>query len=108
MTKCIHPSCQREASKTLQSGAKHGRVLLRYRGMCITCWRDESVRALYPSLSKYSFSKIGYRDFMGTAPLPEPTDALPGTEDKIRVLYERAKRGQRLFHPRDGAAGWLS
>lgn len=37
----------------------------------------------------------------GDVPLPEPTNALPGTAEKIEVLRRRAKAGQSLFHPRD-------
>jgi hypothetical protein len=33
--------------------------------------------------------------------LPEPTDAAPGSAEKKRVLAERARRGERLFHPLD-------
>ncbi len=33
--------------------------------------------------------------------LPEPTDALPGTPEKVAVLEERARRGQQLWHPLD-------
>jgi hypothetical protein len=36
----------------------------------------------------------------------EPTDALPGTERKIRVMMERAARREQLFHPLDGVACW--
>lgn len=32
----------------------------------------------------------------------EPTEALPGTELKIRVMTERAGRREELFHPHDG------
>lgn len=35
-------------------------------------------------------------------PLPAgPTDAMPGTEDKVRVMAERAERGECIFHPDD-------
>lgn len=30
-----------------------------------------------------------------------PTCALPGTEAKIRIMRERAERGEQLHHPRD-------
>ena len=40
-------------------------------------------------------------DFNGRAKMPEPTDALPGTLDKVRVLEERARLGQALWHPQD-------
>jgi hypothetical protein len=33
----------------------------------------------------------------------EPTDAPPGTEDKIRVMTERATRHEPLFHPLDNS-----
>lgn len=29
--------------------------------------------------------------------LPKPTDAIPGTEEKIRVLARRVERGEQLF-----------
>jgi hypothetical protein len=32
----------------------------------------------------------------------EPTPALPGSEQKIRVMTERAARREQLFHPMDG------
>ncbi len=32
---------------------------------------------------------------------PGPTDALPGSEEKIRVLAERARLGLPLWHPLD-------
>ncbi len=33
--------------------------------------------------------------------LPTPTTAMPGTEEKIKVLAERWARGEALFHPDD-------
>lgn len=34
--------------------------------------------------------------------LPEqPTTARPGTEQKIRIMEERRKNGEQLFHPED-------
>lgn len=38
-----------------------------------------------------------------TGALPhDPTPALPGTEEKVRVMIERAARREQLFHPLDG------
>jgi hypothetical protein len=34
-------------------------------------------------------------------PRPEPTAALPGSEEKIRVLMERVRLGQELWHEGD-------
>ncbi len=36
-------------------------------------------------------------DRCGTQPEPPPTDALPGSEEKIAELCRRAERGQALF-----------
>jgi hypothetical protein len=42
----------------------------------------------------------------GESPLPkEPTTALPGSEEKIAVMMERAKRRENLHHPLDARAG---
>jgi hypothetical protein len=41
---------------------------------------------------------------VATSPL-EPTAALPGSEQKIRVMTERAALRQQLFHPMDGLVG---
>ena len=41
-------------------------------------------------------------DFYGPAPLPaEPTEAEPGTPEKILILSARALRGETLWHPAD-------
>lgn len=32
----------------------------------------------------------------------EPTTAAPGSEEKVRVMIERASRREQLFHPLDG------
>lgn len=33
--------------------------------------------------------------------LPIPTDAPPGSPEKIEVLRRRVENGQKLWHPRD-------
>lgn len=40
----------------------------------------------------------------GTLPR-DPTQALPGTEEKVRVMIGRAARREQLFHPLDGRIG---
>jgi hypothetical protein len=41
-----------------------------------------------------------------THPLPaEPTAAVPGSEEKLGVLAERAGRTEQLFHPKDRRVG---
>lgn len=37
--------------------------------------------------------------------MPQPTDAVPGTEEKIEVLRKRVAAGEELWHPLDGLGG---
>src|SRR2546423_7813948 len=72
----------------------------RPRGLCWTCYYTPGVRERYPSTSK--FARRGVGNFCGAAPLPEfATDAMPGSEEKILILMERAARREALFHPDD-------
>jgi hypothetical protein len=71
----------------------------RPRGLCWSCYYTPGVRELYPSTSKYA--RRGVKDFNGRVPLPAPTEALPGTAEKVAVLQERARLGQALWHPLD-------
>lgn len=75
----------------------------RPRGLCWSCYYSPGVRALYPSTSK--FARRGIEDLDGPVALPSiPTDALPGTEEKVAVLEERARLGVSLWHPEDVTA----
>ena len=65
----------------------------RPRGLCWSCYYTPGVRELYPSTSK--FARRGVADFNGRATLPEPTEALPGSLEKVHVLEERARLGQQ-------------
>lgn len=72
----------------------------RPRGLCWGCYYRPGVKELYPPTSKYAQRGVG--NLTGERPLPaEPTDAEPGTDEKIAVMVERAKRGESLFHPED-------
>lgn len=67
------------------------------RGLCNACYLKPKVRYLYPC-------KIAVKEKpeqMEADEPDDPTGALPGTEEKIRVLEERAARGVGLFHPQD-------
>jgi hypothetical protein len=58
------------------------------------------VRDQYPSTSKYA--RRGVSDFNGrTAQAAQPTNALPGSPEKVAVLAERARLGLSLWHPLD-------
>jgi hypothetical protein len=72
----------------------------RPRGLCWSCYYTPGVRDLYPSTSK--FARRGVQDFNGKTRLPaEPTNALPGTPEKVAVLEMRARLGVSLWHPLD-------
>ena len=72
----------------------------RPRGLCWGCYYTPGVRERYPSTSK--FGRRGVGNFNGNAPLPAfPTQALPGTPEKVAVLEERARLKQCLWHPDD-------
>lgn len=75
------------------------------RGLCHPCYEDITIRKKYPSQSPYGNrmgdSNIEY-DFEGPAKMPRTaTDARPGSQEKIRVLRQRFKRKQSLWHPDD-------
>lgn len=72
----------------------------RPRGLCWSCYYTPGVRAQYPSTSK--FARRGLDDFNGNVALsPEPTQALPGSAEKVAILEERARLRQALWHPLD-------
>ncbi|MFO0926394.1 MAG: hypothetical protein U0736_05055 [Gemmataceae bacterium] len=72
----------------------------RPRGLCWSCYYTPGVRDQYPSTSKYA--RRGVSDFNGQAvTAAQPTAALPGTQEKVDILAERARRGLALWHPLD-------
>lgn len=80
----------------------------RPRGLCYTCYNRPSVRVQYAPTSKFALGNFPDRreDFNGPVPLAaEPTDALPGTAEKVAVMTARAAAGVELFHPDDWPAG---
>jgi hypothetical protein len=75
-------------------------VVSRPRGLCWSCYYTPGVRDQYPSTSKYG--RRGFGNFSGRGAMPTtPTDAPPGSEEKIQVLMERARLRQSLWHPQD-------
>jgi len=75
--------------------SKHN--VTRPRGLCWVCYYTPGVRDLFPSTSKYARRGLGH-DGKPSA-LPSPTDALPGTPEKIRVIAARLRDRQELHHP---------
>lgn len=72
------------------------------RGLCWCCYHTPSVRALYPSTSK--FAKHGVGNHCRQSVMPSPTNAPPASPEKVAVLEGRAERGESLFSPHD--ADW--
>ena len=76
----------------------------RPRGLCWSCYYTPGVREQYPSTSKYA--RRGVSDFNGQAHVAaKPTQAPPGSAEKVEVLAERARLGLSLWHPRDAHLG---
>ncbi len=71
------------------------------RGLCGPCFRTAGTRDLYPVVSKFAATGMSMLNPVGILPTATTT-ATPGSEEKIRVLTERAEMGLALFHPRDG------
>jgi hypothetical protein len=76
-----------------------GRVS-RPRGLCWTCYYTPGVRELYPVTSKYGRRGVG-NGYGKSKPATHPTNALPGSLEKVLVLSERAALGQDLWHVDD-------
>jgi hypothetical protein len=72
----------------------------RPRGLCWSCYYTPGVRELFPSTSKFARRGLG-NGYVVEPPLPEPTDATPGSLEKVAVLEERARIGVSLWHPND-------
>jgi hypothetical protein len=76
------------------------RVASRPRGLCWSDYYDLQIRSQYRSTSK--FGRRGIGSTRNALPLPaHPTNAPPGTPEKVAVLEQRAKNGEALFHPQD-------
>jgi hypothetical protein len=72
----------------------------RPRGLCWSCYYQPGLRERYPSTSK--FAHRGVDDYVGWAvEPPEPTNALPGSPEKVAIMERRARLGLALWHPKD-------
>lgn len=69
------------------------------KGLCATCYRDASIAPKYAPRPSLSYRGVGLRNH--ARDLPEPTEALPGTEGKILVMIARAAADEALWHPAD-------
>jgi hypothetical protein len=71
----------------------------RPRGLCWTCYYCPGVRERYGPVSKYGRRGVSIENV--SRPPLEPTDAAPGTLEKMLVLEQRARAGLALHHPAD-------
>lgn len=78
------------------------KYIIRARGLCSYCYSDDSIKVKYRPLKAFygtgPNAMLSGRD----RPMPEPTDAIQGTREKIAVFQKRAIMGLELFHPLDG------
>ena len=72
----------------------------RPRRLCWNCYYTPGVRELYPITSKFCRHGSGTGN-RPAKPATCPTNALPGSLEKILVLTQRADLRQELWHPED-------
>jgi hypothetical protein len=70
------------------------------KGLCWACGQSPEIRARYAPVSYHGRRSAVPAVARGALPAT-PTDTLPGSEGRLRVLEERAAAGLALFHPRD-------
>jgi hypothetical protein len=70
------------------------------RGLCPRCHRTPGLRHQYEPLRRCG-EWSDREPPAPTLPAAEPTDAAPGSDDKIAVLIARREAGEHLWHPRD-------
>lgn len=73
----------------------------RPRGLCWRCFHTPAIKDMHPSTSKFGLPRRGIPDTYGGSKLPEPTTALPRSQDKVAVMEQRALQQLSLFHPQD-------
>ena len=74
----------------------------RPRGLCWSCYYTPGLRERYPSTSKFARRGVGSFNRRVSLP-PAPTEAPPGSPEKVAVLELRASLGQSLWHPDDAS-----
>lgn len=71
---------------------------IRSKGVCYGCYAPS---CFGPGVCKKEDLAWSEQDNTDDRPLSKPTSALPGTEDKITILHQRATSGHHLWHPND-------
>lgn len=73
---------------------------IKSRGLCWPCWSDPAIFKQYPPRA-YRSDGIPQAS---ASPLPAtPTSAPAGSLEKMKVMAQRAVRGERLDHPDDNS-----
>jgi hypothetical protein len=78
----------------------------RPRGLCWVCFYQPRIREQYAPLGAMGRHGARRADTRRERPLGEPTEALPGTPQKVAVLIARASAGLALWHPEDATHPW--
>lgn len=76
------------------------RPALRARGLCNQCYKQPSVRALYP-ISTSKFARRGIEDRCVNKPALFATQSVPGSPAKLAILKVRVAGHQDTVHPND-------
>lgn len=75
------------------------------KGECTLCGIERPIHKdgrCYGCIAKAGIkAAVGIGRKRGRIKIPKPTDALPGSEEKIQILEQRAANGETLFHPND-------
>lgn len=78
----------------------HKRRYIQARGICGTCYRTEGIKELYPAKGNGGSYVPSNNNDAGTIP-PQPTDAPPGSLEKVLIMMDRVANGQLPNHPED-------
>ncbi len=76
------------------------RPICRPRRLCWICYYLPGVRERYPITSRFGLRGLANGNFAPPGPV-FPTQAKPGSPEKIAVLAERVRQGVALWHPDD-------
>ena len=77
----------------------------RPRGLCWSCYYTPGVKERFPPVSKFGVRGIGHS---AGRLAPVPTDAAPGSDEKVAAMAWRVSNGYLPFHPLDGVARALA
>lgn len=83
----------------------------RPRGLCWRCYYQPQIRAATQCMDAFWRNGVliklrrGVQQPRHVVPAAGPTDALPGSLEKVLVLKQRARRGEELWHPNDATLG---